>query len=173
MGVWAGPFLVATVLLAAAGVTKVWDPVTTVGALRAVHLPASTTAVRVGAAVETVVAVAAAITGAPVLALAVGVSYLAFAGFVGLALARRTPVGTCGCFGRVDTPPSVGHVLLNLAAAASAVVVAAGPGGDLVATLTDQPLAGVPFLLLVAVGAFAAYAVLTIVPRLAARRVSR
>jgi hypothetical protein len=166
MGAWSGPFLIAAVLLAGAGVAKVVDPVMTVGALRAAGLPIGPTAVRVGGAVEAGIAVAAAITGEPALALMVAASYLAFAGFVAFALVRRLPVGSCGCFGRVDSPPSLLHVVINVGAAVSAVAVAMHDGGGLAATLRGQPLAGVPFLVLVGVGVYAAITALTVVPAL-------
>ncbi|MGZ4794988.1 MAG: hypothetical protein ACXV8T_03765, partial [Acidimicrobiia bacterium] len=74
MGAWGGPFLIATVLLAAAGVAKCVDPRQTVGALRAMHLPAPPIVVRLGGALEAVLAVAAALTGAPALAALVALS---------------------------------------------------------------------------------------------------
>jgi hypothetical protein len=173
MGAWAGPFLVAAVLLAGAGVAKAWDPATTVGALRAAGLAVPPVGVRIAGGVEAVVALAAASTGAPVLAALVALSYLAFTGFVVFALVRHIPIGSCGCFGKVDTPPSGLHVVINLAAAGSAVAVALGDGGGLASVLGDQPMAGVPFVVLVAVGAYAAFAALTVVPQLMVRSVSR
>ena len=167
MGVWSGPFLIAAVLLAAAGVAKTIDPTMTVGALRRFGIPVSSTAVRGLGAIEAVLALAAAITGARGLVLAVAVSYLVFSTFVVIARARRLPIGSCGCFGRVDTPPSWIHVAVNLAAAASAFGVAARDGGGLTSTLDSQPLGGVPFLALVAVGTYAAFTALTVVPQLA------
>lgn len=166
MGAWAGPFLIAALLLAAAGAAKLVDPTNTVGALRKLGVPASAPLVRVGGAVEAVIAVAAILTGAPVLAALVGVSYLLFAGFVLLALGRGLPIGSCGCFGKVDTPPTPLHVVVDLAAVVAAAGVAAGDGTGLRAVLADQPLAGVPFLLLVIVGTYAAFTALTVVPQL-------
>jgi hypothetical protein len=168
MGAWSGPFLIAAVVLAVAGVAKTIDPVMTVGALRAAGLPVGPSAVRVAGAVEAVLAIGAAITGEPALALAVAASYLAFAGFVAVALVRDLPVGSCGCFGRADAPPSVLHVVVNVGAAVSAVAVALHDGGGLRATLDGQPLAGVPFLVLVGAGVYAAITALTVVPRLLA-----
>ena len=51
----------------------------------------------------------------------VAVSYLAFAGFVIVALRSGAPISSCGCFGKVDTPPSVVHVVLDVAFAGVAV----------------------------------------------------
>ena len=167
MGVWSGPFLIAAVLLAAAGVAKAIDPTMTVGALRRFGIPVSSAAVRGLGAIEAVLAVAAGVTGAPSLVLAVAISYVLFSAFVVIARSRRLPIGSCGCFGRLDTPPSWLHVAINLVAAASAVAVAARDGGGLTSTLDSQPLAGVPFLALIAVGTYAAFTALTVVPQLA------
>ena len=167
MGVWSGPFLIAAVLLAAAGVAKAIDPTMTVGALRRFGIHAPSAAVRALGAIEAGLALAAAITGARSLVLAVAISYLLFSAFVVVARARRLPIGSCGCFGRVDTPPSWIHVAVNLACAASAFGVAARDGGGLASTLDAQPLAGVPFLALIAVGTYAAFTALTVVPQLA------
>ncbi|MEP6625960.1 MAG: MauE/DoxX family redox-associated membrane protein [Acidimicrobiia bacterium] len=164
MGAWSGPFLIAAVLLAVAGVAKAIDPVMTVGALRSAGIPAGPTAVRLGGAVEALIAVGAAITGDRVLALVVAASYLAFAGFVAVALIRHLPVGSCGCFGRADSPPSVLHVVVDVGAAVSAIAVARLDGGGLGATLHGQPLGGLPFVLLVGVGVYAAITALTVLP---------
>ena len=94
MGSWSGPFLIAAVVLAVAGGAKAIDPTMTVGALRGVGIRVPGVVVRIGGVVETVLAIAAIVTGAPILALAVGVSYLAFTAFVLVALIRDTPIGT-------------------------------------------------------------------------------
>jgi hypothetical protein len=168
MGAWSGPFAIVAVLLAAGGVAKAVDPVTTVGALRGLGLRVPGALVRVGGAFEAVLAGIALVAGAWIAALLVGASYLAFAGFVGFALVRKAPIGSCGCFGRVDTPPTPFHVAFNLFAAAVSFVVAARDAGGVGSVLADQPLAGVPFVALVLVGAAAAYLVLTRLPQLSA-----
>jgi len=174
MGAWAGPFLIAASLLAAAGVVKVVDPANAVGALRAFGVPVPSAAVRCVGAVEALLAVSAALTGAPVLAALVAASYLLFTAFVLMALARDLPIGSCGCFGKVDTPPSVLHVAVNLGAVAAALGVAvAGDGTGIGHALAAQPLAGLPLLLLVAVGTYAAFTALTVVPQLRAVRAER
>ncbi len=170
-----GPFLIACLLLGAAGVGKAVDPTMTVGALRGfgLRLPATAvrTAVRVAGAVEAVLASGAIATGGAVLAVFVALSYVVFTVFVAIALARRLPIGSCGCFGKLDTPPSAVHLVVNLGAAASAIAVAGGEHHGIVTVLSDQPLAGIPLLLLAAVGTYAAFTALTVVPTLA--RVAR
>jgi hypothetical protein len=120
-----GPALVAAGLLAVAGAAKVIDPTMTAGALREMGLPSSAGLVRVGAAAELALGIAAIVVGGPVLWGMVALSYAAFAVFVTAALATGRPIGTCGCFGRVDTPPARWHVALNVALALGAAVYAA------------------------------------------------
>ncbi|MGH9112766.1 MAG: MauE/DoxX family redox-associated membrane protein [Acidimicrobiales bacterium] len=126
MPAFTGPALVAALLLVVAGAMKAVDPTMTVGALRALRLPSSPGLVRAGAAAELVLGVVAATTGAPVAWGLVAVSYLGFAVFVVAALRAGTMVGSCGCFGREDTPPHPVHVVLDVALAAFAVGAAVG-----------------------------------------------
>lgn len=163
---WDGPFLVGVALLLAGSVLKLQRPAQTAGALGAIGLPRSVALVRAGAALELVVG-AAALAGTRVGAAAVAASYLAFTVFVGVALARRAPIGSCGCFGGIDTPPSVLHVVVNLAAAAAAVAATISPR-SLTSALSPQPWAGVPFLLLVAATAGLAFVALTDLPQVLA-----
>ena len=109
-------------------------------------------AVRIGGAIEVVIGAAALIVGGPVLCALVALSYLAFAGFVVVALRTGAPISSCGCFGKVDTPPSVVHVVLDLAFAGVAAAAAFTGDVALPDVLGDQPLAGVPFLMLLAIG---------------------
>ena len=110
---------------------------------------------RVGGAVEVVIGIGALVVGGPVFAALVALSYLAFAGFVVLALRSGSPISSCGCFGKVDTPPSAVHVVIDLVAVGVATTVAIA--GDVVAlpdVLADQPLLGVPFVVLAVTGIY-------------------
>jgi hypothetical protein len=166
MGAWAGPFLVVALLLALAGALKAYDPTTTTGALRRAGLTVPAIAVRIGGAIEVAVGAAAIVTGGTVAAALVGLSYLLFTGFVLFALARHIPIGSCGCFGKVDTPPSLIHVALNIGAIVTATAVALGSGGGIGDVLADQELLGLPFLLLVATATYLAFLSLTALPQL-------
>ena len=149
-----GWFLIAVALLALSGGSKFRDPEPTRGALRAAGLPSSRQAVLSLATAEVAVVVAVVVWPSPWAAGAVAVTYAAFAGFVAVALARRLPIQSCGCFGRADTPPGAVHLLVNLTAAASAALVAAVGGMDVLAMLAEQPGAGVPYVGFVAIGSF-------------------
>lgn len=120
----------AGLLLLGAGGAKIVDPDRTVGALTALGVPVGTTAVRVGAAGEAVVGAMALVVGGRTSAALVGVSFAAFAVFVAAALRSGRPIGTCGCFGRADTPPRRAHVAVDLVLAAAGLagaVVGVGP----------------------------------------------
>ncbi len=108
---------------------------------------------------------AALATGWWLLALLVAASYLAFALFVIGALRAGKPLSTCGCFGKVDTPPTAVHVVIDLAAVAVATGVAIAPGASLPDVLSDQPLAGVPFVLLASIGVYLVFLAFTALPK--------
>lgn len=169
MPVLTAPALVAAALLVVAGAAKVADPVNTVGALRAMRLPASPALVRVGAAVEATVGAAAALVGGSVWWSLVAASYLAFTAFVVAALRTGTMIGSCGCFGHEDTPPHPVHVVLDLALAG--VAIAAAVQGLVPATsIADDPGWGIVVVALSALGVYLVYAAFVDLPRAAARR---
>ena len=117
---------------------------------------------------EIVTGVGALAVAALSLAAAVAAFYAGFVVFVALTLLRAAPVSDCGCFGGSESPPTVFHLVLNLAAAGVAAAAAAGGGGGLADAVRGQPLAAIPFLVLVVVGTGLAYAVLTVLPRILA-----
>jgi hypothetical protein len=170
VSVVAGPFAIAAVLLAIGGALKAVRPRDTAQALTAVGLrfPAflpARAAVRVGGAVEAVIGVGALVTGGPVFAVLVAASYAAFAGFVVVALRSGAPISSCGCFGKVDTPPSIVHVVIDLAFAGVAVVAAVVGDVALPDVLADQPLLGIPFLLLLVIGCSLVFLAFTLLPK--------
>src|SRR5262245_11224695 len=175
MSVLAGPFAIACTLLAIGGVAKAFRPLDTAGALRAMRLPSEPWVVRAGGAFEAAVALAALVTGWWGFAFLVAASYLAFGLFVVGALRAGLPLSSCGCFGKVDTPPTVVHVVIDFAAAVVATSVALGGDTALPDVLSDQPLAGAPFVLLVAIGVYLTFLALTALPKTmaAARDVRR
>jgi hypothetical protein len=137
------PALVAASLLALAGAQKVLDPTMAVGALRALRLPSSPILVLIGSAVEVVLGVAAVTVGGAVLWWLVALSYLAFAAFVVAAMRSGTMIGSCGCFGREETPPHAVHVVLDLALVAAAAAVAVRMPDPPLDALIDHPGGGI------------------------------
>jgi hypothetical protein len=160
-----GPYLAACMLLAVAGAVKTVRPMDTARALVAVipvPLTGARLLVRVGAAAEAVVGVAAIVHPAPVTASLVAVSYVGFAAFVTVVLIRGGPLATCGCFGTPDTPATRLHVVVDLALATSAAVVAASvPAQSLWALLSSQPWEGVPLMLVSVLCAWLVYLAMT------------
>ncbi|MDW3217409.1 MAG: hypothetical protein R8F63_02240 [Acidimicrobiales bacterium] len=157
----------AALLLLVAGVAKIVRPAPTGDLLATLGLPGSdAVAVGVGG-VETVVGVVALAVGGPLTAALVGAFYVAFAGIV--VRAMRAGAASCGCFGRVDAPPSWIHVIGN--AALAAVSFAAIAGDAPVEVMEDQPAGGVGFVLVVGVLAGLALVAFTALPEaMGARR---
>jgi hypothetical protein len=151
-------------LLALAGGLKLVQPASTARALRAMRLPSSLPLVRILGAVEVAIGVAAGVSFVPALLVLLAATYLAFAAFVAAALGAHTPLQSCGCFGRADTPPSAVHLALNVAAALAALAAAVTETPSLTTTVSDQPAAGVPFLLLVAVCVYLCITIVTVLP---------
>lgn len=158
------PALAAAALLALAGALKLVDPANATGALRALRVPANDAWVRVGSAFEVLVGVAAVTYGGPLWWGAASASYAAFAVFVAVALARGTPIGTCGCFGREETPPHPIHVVVDLALAAVTAAMAV-EGSDLVTSIGDDPGRGAVVALLAALSVVLLHAAFVDLPR--------
>ncbi len=129
----AGPFLAAAGLLVVAGVPKVVDPLPLVRALRSAGLAVrpgpGAALVRTFAVTE--VAIGAWAIGAPGRASAalVAAAYLVFTLFVARVLLRGGVLGSCGCFGKPDTPATRTHLALTAAASLVAVALAIDPPG--------------------------------------------
>lgn len=160
-----GPALAIAALLALAGAQKVLDPTMTVGALRAMRLPASPLLVRVGAGAELALGVLAIGVGGAVTWSLVAASYVAFAAFVVAALRHGTMIGSCGCFGREDTPPHWSHVALNLVLAGVALALAGQGDGAPYDALADEPGRGAVVAGLAAVALYLLYALYVELPR--------
>ena len=166
MSAWIAPFEIAAVLLAVAGILKTLHPSDTARALEGFGVRIPESVVRGGGAVEAAVACVAFLVGHPVAVAIVAASYGAFALFVFLAQRRRLPISSCGCFGRVDTPPSSIHLAVTVAAAlVTAATLVQGPAG-FSEVLAQQPVAGVPYVFLLALGTWLAFLAMTSLPRL-------
>lgn len=160
-----GPAIVVALLLVLAGAQKLLDPTMTVGALRALKVPASPFVVRAGSAVELALGVAALVVGGAGVWWAVAASYLAFGAFVVAALRKGTMIGSCGCFGREETPPHWSHVALNGALAAVAAATAIWSPGAPIDAIADHPGPAVGVLALSAVAVYLLYAAFVELPR--------
>jgi hypothetical protein len=90
---------------------------------------------------------------------------VAYAGFAAESL-RLAVAGAedCGCFGDVEAPAGLGHVVLNLACAAVAVVAAVAPPESLAALVASSPLVGVVVVLGVAASVYGLFLAYTVLP---------
>ena len=165
-----GPALVSALLLVLAGAQKLLDPTMTVGALRAMRLPSSPGLVRVGSAAELALGASAVAVGGAVLWWLVAASYVAFGAFVVAALRRGTMLGSCGCFGREDTPPHPSHVVLDGALAVLAATIAVRSPESVLEALGDHPGTAAGVLALSAVALYLLYAAFVELPRALAAR---
>jgi hypothetical protein len=121
--VLSGPFLIAALTLCVAGVAKLRSPAPAAGALRAARLPGNEAVVRVFAAGELALGIAAAVSPGTAIAAALACVYAGFAGLV-LILHRRG--AACGCFGEALTPASRAQSAISAALALVCAVAAAG-----------------------------------------------
>jgi hypothetical protein len=160
-----GPALTAALLLAFAGATKAVDPAMTAGALRALGLPSSRILVRVAAAAELILGLLALAAGWAAVWWLVAASYLAFAAFVVAAMQAGTMVGTCGCFGREDTPPHPIHVVIDVALAATAAAAAVRGVGAPLDAIADAPGEGLVVAGLSVLGVVLLYSAMVDLPR--------
>lgn len=132
-------------------------------ALRALRIPSPMVATRCLGAGEVTLTVAAIIIGSPILWAGVAAAYVSFTAFILWALRDGDIVGSCGCFGREDTPPTPGHAAFNAAAAAISGLAIADP-----VRLSDfdgSAFSASLLVLLVALGTVVAIAALTELPR--------
>ena len=165
----AGPFTIACLLLVLGGCAKTFRPGDTANALRAIGFRGgrrtTRAVVRIGGAFEVVVGAAALLTGRWWLAALVALSYAVFTAFVVRALRTGQPISSCGCFGKVDTPPSGVHVVLDIGFACVASAAAVVGGVALPDVLSDQPFGGVPFGLLALLGCYLVFVAFSALPK--------
>jgi hypothetical protein len=154
-----GLYLIGAGLLCVAGVAKALQPDDTALAMAALvpgrpPLRLVRAVVRSGALAEAALGAVAIVLPRPATAALVSLSYLAFFAVTAYARWRGGPLATCGCFGRLDTPPTALHLVIDLALATVAAVVAlhAPAQNTLGLQLAHQPWAGLPLLFVSAVG---------------------
>lgn len=160
-------YLVATVLLVAAGVAKAARPHDTARALGSpLGLPVAVLrpAVRAIAAGEAALGAVGLAWPGRVEASLVAASYLTFAVVLTVVRVRGGALASCGCFGTPDTPVTVSHVAIDVGLGFSAAAVAAaGLTRSLPGVLGTQPWKGLP---LAATSLLAAWLCLLVMDRL-------
>ena len=166
-----GPFAIAAVLLVVAGALKARQPSDTATALDRMGLIRNEMAVRASGIAELALGVAALAVADAVVVVLVAMSYGAFFIVVSVALVRKLPLASCGCFGKVDTPPSLLHLGIGLGALLAAVGMALDPAISPLEVVTGHFPASVAYVVLVAIGVVTSFELLTLLPR--ARAVAR
>ena len=131
--------LAACLLLAVSGAAKLRDPRPAIAALQALGVPAPAVVVPVAALLELAAGSAGMI--APRTAAFVGALYVVFAVLVAAQLARGS-AASCGCLGGADTPPSLLHLVIDAALAATAFAAALSPPAGILTLLGAHPAAG-------------------------------
>jgi hypothetical protein len=137
MSLWFG---IVAGLLVVSGSGKLSNPSPTAGALAAAGLPGEGHAVAYLAVAEIAAGVTGLTLGNGLGGIPVAMMYTGFTVFVVAALLEHWPIQSCGCFARIDTPPSWLHVGFDVAAlggalwhvatrAESTVETAVGMGG--------------------------------------------
>ena len=145
---------VAALLLVWAGVMKLVVPTPAALLLRGLGVANPDRWVKPIGCVEMAIGCIAVSVGGPFSALAVSVVYALFALVVLRALAVRVP--SCGCFGRMESPPSWVHVGGNLVlAGASLATVTSGRSPADLFLLPGGERPGTALALLVTVGVLA------------------
>ncbi|MEO9165257.1 MAG: MauE/DoxX family redox-associated membrane protein [Aquihabitans sp.] len=164
----AGVLFSAAIVLGVAGVAKVMTPDGTRVALRTVGLPSGRWAVRLLGIVELAITAVALVVAGRIGATLVALTYLGFAGFSALLLARSRGSASCGCFGGTDSPVTRIHVILNVIIAAAVATGIGYPVPGVADTAADTPWAGIPFALLVVLLAWVLQVAFTTLPALQA-----
>ncbi|TPG17144.1 MauE/DoxX family redox-associated membrane protein [Pedococcus bigeumensis] len=157
----AGPFLAAAGLLVVAGVPKIVDPLPLVRALRAAGMPAGRLLVRAFAVAEVGVGGWALTAPGRLSAALVAAAYLVFTAFVARVHGRGGVLGSCGCFGKPDTPATRSHLALTAVAALTALAVAVDAP---VGVWSDVDTAGLTTAGLAVVIGFLAWQVMAVLP---------
>lgn len=145
-------FQILAIVVAVGGVAKIAAPDAFSTTLAALGAPSGRAVARLCGCVEVAIGAGALMAGGRIAAAVLTVTYATFALVV--VAARRAGAVSCGCFGAASAPPSQLHVLVNAASAAlAALAVVIGPE-TLADSLSDQPLAGVPYLAALALAAW-------------------
>ncbi len=152
----AAVYLMAAVLLGAAGAAKAVTPEPASAALARLQLYHHPWAVRLLGVVELVVAVSAFIVGGVAPATTLAALYAGFA-VVAAAMVRSESAVPCGCFGPVEMPATSRHVTFNVLALAAGVVAASWPVTAVDQLFDTNKWLFAPFAVVVVGGAYGAF----------------
>ena len=157
-------FFLAAGLLVLAGATKILRPDATAQALLDAGLPGSLGAARSVGVVELAVGMWACAEPATGGAIALGLLYLIFAGYLGFLLVARPDAGSCGCAGGTAVPPSRLHLVLNVVAGATGLAYATTEAPTIAAWLASLGWAAAPIVFGMVVAGWLAVVAVTVAP---------
>jgi hypothetical protein len=145
-----GPYFTACGVLLVTGAAKLREPRATADALRAAFTfgPPAGVARAIGT-LEIAIGAVAAIVGGTAAALVACTYVLLLA--VATRIRHRAPDARCGCIGARSGRVGIAHLATGALAAVVSGAYALAHGDGIVAVVRDQPLAGLPFLALVAI----------------------
>ena len=153
----AAVYLIAAVLLGAAGASKAVTPEPASAALARLELYHRRWAVRLLGPVELAVAVSAFILGGVVPATALAALYAGFA-VVAAAMVRSGSAEPCGCFGRIEMPATWRHVFVNILAVVAGLAAASWPVEAIDKLFDPQQWLFAPFAVVVVGGVYGVFA---------------
>ena len=153
----AAVYLMAAVLLGAAGAAKTVAPEPAAAALARLELHHNPWTVRLLGLVELVVATSAFIIGGVAPATALAALYAGFA-VVAAALVRSGSAAPCGCFGHLEMPTTRRHVAVNIAATIVGIAAASWPVEPIDQLFETRQWLLAPFCVAVAAGAYGLFA---------------
>ena len=159
----AAPLYIATGVLILAGLAKAMRPSATAGALRELSIPSPLLVARALGVGEVVIGVIAVLTGHWLAWAGISIGYLSFTAFVLWALRDPSRVGSCGCFGREDTPATPGHLVFNAVAATVALFAVFDP--VTLSSFSGSTFEAVLAVALIALGTWISIVSLTVLPR--------
>lgn len=137
-------FFVASALLFASGVLKLRHPGSVEPLLAILRIPTVLRRGRLVGLAEAWLGATAVITAWRPLIIAEAATFAFFAILIGYVLVARIPLASCGCAGARQTPPSLIHVGVDLAAAGAAASAALTHPGSLAAMWPRLEWFGIP-----------------------------
>lgn len=153
---------IALGLLAVAGFAKLLNPVPTARALNSAGVVSGQLLPRALGFAEILAAAVGLVLGG-LLLLPAAALYLGFTLFTIYSVLGTETVESCGCFGTDDAPPSYLHLVFNLVALVAIGWLAVT--GTTVIPWEGSVLVSLAYLALAALGTYASYLLLAVMPR--------
>ena len=128
------------------------------------RLPSSTWLIRLLGFGEVAIGLSV-LSGTAIASAGLTFAYGGFAVFVAIALHHDLPIGSCGCFGKDDTPPTWVHVAFNLVGTGTAALAVAYPIGSPAGWFNELGSLAVPYLIITAAALLFSYILLAELPK--------